>query len=49
MVTVSLFLLIAAFILFLLAALNIPSPPRFNLLAFGLALWVLSLLIGNFK
>jgi len=49
MVTITLVLLVAAFILFLLAALNVPSPPRFNLLAAGLALWVLSMLIGNIK
>jgi len=48
MVTVSLVLLIAAFILFILAALNVPSPPRFNLIALGLAMWVLSALVGNF-
>lgn len=44
---ISLVLLIAAFILFVLSALNIPSPPRFNLLAAGLACWVLSELFGH--
>ena len=30
--------IVAAFILFVLAAFNVPSPPRFNLMAGGLAL-----------
>jgi hypothetical protein len=47
MVTVSLVLMVAAFILFILAALNVPSPPRFNLIAAGLAMWLLSVLINN--
>ena len=33
-------LLIAALILFILAAVGVPSPPRFNLMAAGLACWV---------
>ena len=37
-------LLIFAFVLFVLAAIGVPSPPRFNLIAAGLAFWVLSLL-----
>lgn len=37
-------LLIAAFVLFILATVGVPAPPRFNLLAAGLACWVLSLL-----
>jgi len=41
----SLILLIAAFILFVLATLGVPAPPRFNLMAGGLACWVLSLII----
>jgi hypothetical protein len=39
-----LFLLILALVLFILAALGVPSPPRFNLLAAGLAAWVATLL-----
>lgn len=31
-------LLIFAFVLFVLAAFNVPTPPRFNLVAAGLAL-----------
>jgi hypothetical protein len=40
-------LLIFAFVLFVLSALGIPSPPRFNLMAAGLACWVLSVLVGG--
>jgi hypothetical protein len=48
MATVSLILLVLAFVTFILAAINPPSlPARFNLIALGLALWVLStLLVG---
>ena len=46
MVTISLVLLIAAFIVFALAALWIPGPPRPNMIALGLALWTLSQLLG---
>jgi hypothetical protein len=45
MVTVKLILLVLAFVLFLLAALGI-AHPRFNLMAAGLAAWVLSLIVG---
>ena len=33
----SLILLVAAFVLFILATVGVPSPPRFNLVAAGLA------------
>jgi hypothetical protein len=49
MVTIALVLLIAAFIVFLLAACNFPWPPRINPLGLGLALWTLSLLIERIK
>jgi hypothetical protein len=39
-------LLVAAFVLFVLATFGVGS--RFNLLAAGLAYWVLSILIGAF-
>ena len=39
-------LLVAAFILFILAALNVPSP-RVGLMAAGLACWVASVLAGR--
>jgi hypothetical protein len=45
--SISLILLIAAFILFALAAFGVPIPPRFNLIAAGLACWVLGILLGN--
>lgn len=38
-------LLLVAFIVLLLSALNVPAP-RINLMALGLALWVLSLLVA---
>jgi len=44
MITPRLFLLILAFLFFLLGASNY-SHPRFNPVAAGLALWVLSLLL----
>jgi hypothetical protein len=40
-------LLIVAFILFVLAALNVPTGPRVSIGWLGLAFWVLSLLIEN--
>lgn len=44
MITVDLVLLIVALICFLAAAANIPSP-RINLIAAGLAAWMLSALL----
>lgn len=41
----TLILLIAAFILFVLGAIGIPS--RVNLVSAGLACWVLTLLLGH--
>jgi hypothetical protein len=49
MATVGLILMVAAFVLFLLAALGIPSPPRFNLMAGGLACWSLAVILGGLK
>lgn len=46
---ISLALLIAAFVLFVIAAIGVPTPPRFNLMAAGLACWSLSLLLGGMK
>lgn len=46
MSVVTLFLIIAA-ILFALAALGVPSPPRFSLVAAGLFFWVVSEIIGR--
>jgi len=45
--TVGLILMVAAFILFVLATIGVVSPPKFNLMAAGLACWVLAtLLVG---
>jgi hypothetical protein len=41
-------LLVAAFVLFVLAAVGVPSPSRFNLVAGGLACWVLSILLSGY-
>jgi hypothetical protein len=43
-INLRLVLLLLAFVLFVLAALNVPSP-RVNLEAAGLALWVLALVV----
>jgi len=43
LVTVFLF---AALVLFILSAVGVPSHPRFNLLAAGLACWVAAQLFG---
>lgn len=45
---VSLALLIAAFVLFVIAAIGF-APPRVNLIAAGLACWSLSLLLTGMK
>ena len=45
MITIDLVLLIAALICFALAAFNFTPSPRINLVALGLALWVLTALV----
>lgn len=45
MLSVRLVLLILAFVFFVLAGFNVATP-RVNLLALGLALWVLSLIVA---
>jgi hypothetical protein len=47
MVTVSLILQVAAFVLLVLATIGIPSPQRFSLGWGGLACWLLSELLGK--
>lgn len=42
----SIICLVAALVLFILAAVNVPFP-RINLVAAGLALWVVSILVGK--
>lgn len=44
---VSLIFLIAAVVLFILATVGVPSSPRFNLVAAGLACLALSSLVGG--
>jgi hypothetical protein len=46
MITLSLLLLVVALVLFVLAALAVPVP-RINLVAAGLACWVLAQIIGQ--
>lgn len=43
--TISLVLILVAFLCFMAAAINVRSP--LNLVALGLALWVLTILIGG--
>ena len=43
----TLILLVFAFVCFALAAFWNPSPPRLNLVAAGLAFWVLSLILAG--
>jgi hypothetical protein len=38
-------LMVFAFVLFVLAGLGVPTPPRFQLIGWGLACWVLSILL----
>ena len=40
-------LLVFAFVCFCLAAFWNPQPPRINLIAAGLAFWVLSIILGG--
>jgi hypothetical protein len=44
--TISMILLVIAFICFVASAANIPVP-RVNIMSLGLAFWVLSLLVGR--
>jgi hypothetical protein len=45
-ITISLLLMLVAFILFVLSAIGVPGG-RVNLVAAGLACWSLSLLVGH--
>jgi hypothetical protein len=42
-------LLVFSFVCEVLAAAGVPSPPRFNLIAAGLAFYFLSLLLGGVR
>jgi hypothetical protein len=46
---VILILLVVAIVLFVLAAVGVPSPPRWNFIAGGLACWVLTTILSNVK
>jgi hypothetical protein len=46
MITLSVILLVVALVLFVLAAIAVPVP-RINLVAAGLAFWVLAVLLGG--
>jgi len=43
----TLVLLIFGFVCFVLATFGVPNPPRFNLIAAGLAFWIASVIFGN--
>lgn len=43
----TLILLVFAFVCFVLATVGVQNPPRFNLIAAGLAFWVLSVLLAG--
>jgi hypothetical protein len=43
----TLILLVFAFVCLMLAAFNVPTPPRVNLGWLGMAFWCLSILIGD--
>lgn len=45
MVTIHLFLIVLALVLFLLAGVGIPEYPRFRYIGWGLFFWLLSTLI----
>ena len=43
----TLVLMVFAFVLLLLAAFNVPSPPRLNLGWLGMALWALAVVLSD--
>ncbi len=47
MPVLTLILLVFAFVLFVLAGLNVPSAPRFNLIGWGLACVTLAEILGR--
>jgi hypothetical protein len=49
MITLTVVLLVVALVLFVLATIGTPSPPRFNLMAAGLAFCVLAMLGGTVR
>lgn len=49
MAAVPVILYVLAFVCFLLAAFWVTNPPRPNLVALGLASWVLAIILGGIK
>lgn len=49
MSVLTLIFLVLAFALFSIAAIGIPIPPRYNLIAAGLAFWVLSVILSSVR
>jgi hypothetical protein len=49
MLIINLVLLLLALIFFVLAAVGVPSPPRWNFIAGGLACWVLTVILAVVK
>ncbi len=43
----TLILLVFGFCCFVLAAFSIPTPPRLNLIALGLAFWILTVILAG--
>lgn len=43
----TLILLVFGFVCFVLAAIGVPNPPRFNLIAAGLAFWILTVILAG--
>ena len=43
----TLILMVFGFVLFVLAGLGVPSPPRFNLIGWGLACWILAEILSH--
>jgi hypothetical protein len=43
----TLILLCFGFVCFVLAACNVPTPPRLNLIALGLAFWILTVILAG--
>lgn len=47
--SINLFLLVLGFVFLVLAALNVPSPPRLSFGWAGMALWMLTLILGGVR
>ena len=49
MITINLFLIVLAFVLLVLAAVKCPEPPRISFGWAGMALWMLTIVLGGVK